>query len=95
MPLEDKSEIEEFNEKIKSLNEVICNPELLKEKYMDKLGKSKEHFLSVLEPYNSRIMCSLFSRGLLPSFLGEKRKLQILNWIECESHNEKFLFALK
>lgn len=95
MPFEDKSEIDEFNEKIKSLNEVICNPELLKEKYMTYMGKSKAYYLSVLEPYNSRIMCALYSRGFLPSFLKEKRKLQIWDLLSCESHQEKMLYALK
>lgn len=95
MPFEDGAETDEFNEKIKSLNEIIGNPELLKEKYVAYVGKSKEYYLSVLEPYNSRIMCALYSRGLLPSFLKEKRKLQIWDLLSCESHQEKMLYALK
>lgn len=95
MPFEDKSEIDEFNEKIKSLNEIICTPVLLKEKYMAYQGKSKDYYLSLLEPYNSRIMSALYSRGLLPSFVKEKRKLQLWDLLSCESHYEKFLYALK
>lgn len=95
IPFEDVSEIDEFNEKIKSLNEIICNPELLKEKYLGYLDKSKKHYLSVLEPYNSRIMSALYSRGLLPSFVKERRKLQLWDLLSCESHQEKMLHALK
>jgi poly-gamma-glutamate synthesis protein (capsule biosynthesis protein) len=94
-PFENDTELDEFNEKIKSLNEVICNPELLKERYMAYMGKSRRYYLSVLEPYNSRIMCALYSRGLLPSFLREKRKLHLWDLLSCESHQEKMLHALK
>ena len=95
IPFVQESEKEEFNAKIRSLNEIIRQPELLNKIYISYLEKSRKNFLSSLEPYNSRIMSALFSRGLLPSFVKEKRKLQIFDWISCESHCEKFLHALK
>lgn len=95
VPFEDKTKIDEFDAKIKSLNEIIRQPELLKEKYLSSIDTSRKSYLSVLEPYNSRIMCALFSRGMLPSFVKEKRKLQLWDLMSCESHYEKFLHALK
>lgn len=95
VPFDNKTEIDEFDAKIKSLNEIIRQPELLQEKYLSSIDKSKKSYLSVLEPYNSRIMCALFSRGLLPSFLKEKRKQQIWDLLSCESHQEKLLYVLK
>lgn len=95
VPFDNKTEIDEFDAKIESLNEIIRQPELLKEKYLNSIDKSKGYYISVLEPYNSRIMCALYNRGLLPTFLKEKRKLQIWDLLSCESHQEKFLDALK
>ena len=95
VPFENKTDIDEFDAKIKSLNETICQPELLKEKYLSSIDRSKGYYISVLEPYNSRIMCTLYNRGLLPSFLKEKRKLQLWDLMSCESHQEKLLNALK
>lgn len=94
-PFENESEIDEFNLKIKTLNNIISQPELLNEKYHAYLDRNTDFYLSVLEPYNSRIMCALYRRGLLPSFLKEKRKLQIWDLLSCESHQEKILHALK
>ena len=94
-PLENETEISEFNSKIELLNGIISQPELLKEKYLAYMDKHKKYYHSMLEPYNSRIMSALYSRGLLPSFLKEKRKIQIWDLISCESHQERLLHALK
>lgn len=95
MPFENETEITEINTKIKALNEIISQPELLKEKYLAYMDRQKKHYHSMLEPYNSRILSALYSRGLLPSFVKEKRKLQLWDLMSCESHYEKFLHALK
>ena len=95
MPFENETEIAEFNTKIESLNGIISHLELLKEKYLAYLDKHKKYYHSTMEPYNSRIMSALYSRGLLPSFVKEKRKLQLWDLMSCESHYEKLLYALK
>lgn len=48
-----------------------------------------------LEPYQGYFSSRLFAHGLLPSSLTMEKVTYLLNRINCESHREKIIFALK
>lgn len=94
-PFENMSDIEDFRHLINSLNEIISNEKKISENYEKYLEKSKLFYLTALEPYRSRIMLSLYSRGMLPSFVKGEKKYRLFNYLSCESHLERLLSVLK
>lgn len=48
-----------------------------------------------LEPYKGYFSSRLFAHGLLPSTLTMSKVTELLNRINCESHRERIVFALK
>ena len=84
----------EFEDCITELNAIIAKPEALLAKYQKLLDETRMRYRGHLEPYQSRIMRYLFRKHLLPSFM--RRKYIVLeNMIQCESHRERLLDALK
>lgn len=75
-----------FKSKFNELNRVISNRKVLalnnKEFYLEK----SKNYTNIFEPYIGRFLRSAYWHGLLPSFITEKRKFSIRNYIECESH---------
>lgn len=88
-------ESKRFKEDIDKLNKVIADPSKLREAYQQRCKSSEDQMLMVLSPYTGRIAMGLARRKLLPLFLGKKRIARILNFVECESHREKMVHALK
>ena len=80
---------------IDKINSIIRDDELLRCKIGEYYTTTRNWELSILEPYSGRISRKLFSLGLLPSFIKGKKVSQILNHVECESHRDKLIFALK
>lgn len=62
-----------FDNKIKELNEIINNTDLLEEKLNDYLYKGGKNILGVFEPYTNRYIKALYNRRLLPSFIGKRK----------------------
>lgn len=81
-----------FEEEINEINKIIADDTLL----INRLSEwcLSRNALSLFEPYNSRLSMGLFVRHLLPSFVGESKKRQILNLVRCESHRESLIIAL-
>lgn len=84
----------EFDNKIKELNEIISDDRLLNQKHEFWMGKNSRNFLSIFQPYNTRFLNSLYIRGYLPSFINPKKRVRILNYLNCESHLEKLRFLI-
>ena len=88
-------EREQFFKEIERLNSIIADSKELKrhhEVWMAETGSGFEHqFL----PYSNRWLISAYIRGLFPSCLSKRRLLNLQNHLECESHRERSLFALK
>ena len=90
------SEQQTFRENIEHLNSVIASKSLLSKEVEDYYHSVTESFLSDYEPYgNNRIANKLYRCHLLPSFFSQKRLLNLLNHIECESHLEKQIYGFK
>lgn len=81
-----------FNKKIEELNNIIADPQLLKqicEKYYSETDMS--YFL---QPIRNRYILAAQNRGLLPSFITKKWALLLLNIVRCESHRDRLIHYL-
>ena len=85
----------EFESDITSFNEIIADDSKLKEKRQKWMDKSYKYQYLLLEPYQNRYLKALYVRGLLPSFIGKKKRLMILNYLKCEAHIERVIYSLK
>lgn len=85
----------EFHENIHEINRIINDENLLEKRFDDFCLKKKNNYLVVLAPYSNRFLVALSKRHLLPNFIGIKRKLSLLNYVQCESHRDIMLKALK
>ncbi len=88
-------EIVKFEGKIRELNGQIEDPSRLKAAF-DQLAKERgESYLSVLYPYQNRVMLYLSRKHLFPKFLRKRRLARFLNYMDCESHRDLFSVYMK
>lgn len=83
-----------FDNKIAELNDIISNDEKLEESFNRIASKKKDYVYGFMRPYSSRIMNSLYYRGLLPSFLTNQRKIIASSIINCETHRDALIYNL-
>lgn len=81
-----EEEKNEFEIIINRLNIIIADKLRLRAEYEEWTKRSRKRLLTIFEPYSSRITLGLYMRHLLPSFLCKKKKLEIRNYLFCESH---------
>lgn len=84
-----------FLKEIDKFNNIIKNPSLLKEECYKYYMSTTEFYNTMLQPYENRVLNKLFRMGLLPSLISKRKKTWMLNNINCESHHDRFVFALK
>ena len=84
-----------FDLMIQSLNVNIQNRDLLAKRTADYYSSTASSMLLMHQPYENRILNKLYRMHLLPSLVSKKRFLMLLNYIDCESHHDKHVFALK
>lgn len=85
-----------FDKRIKELNDVIANTELLEESF-DKWVQKHERkgYLGFIEPLvANRYVSFLWRKGLLPSLWSRKKRMVLLNVIRCESHRDILVRSL-
>lgn len=83
-----------LEKRIEELNAIIANPNELLAKYDELKRSTRMKYRASIEPYKSRIMRFLFRKHLFPSIMRRKYVI-ISNMIECESHRERLLDAIK
>ena len=83
-----------FYEKIRELQKIIINDDLLRESFEDFVKKKKKRLLASFYPLSNRYAKALYYRNLLPSFWTKKKVLEIRNVVECEAHRDVLLRAL-
>lgn len=93
--LKKQQEIEAFEKNIKELNAIIADDKILQQKHNEFMKRTSKYYLSMLEPYTNRYLRALYIRGFLPTKMGIKRRLELLNHIECEAHLERLIYAIK
>lgn len=81
-------------EQICYLNTIIGDSEKLEKEYTKFLA-SQDVFREILSPYSNRFLLAMYRRHLLPSLFPKKKNLQLLAYVQCESHLPKLLNYLK
>lgn len=84
-----------FSDDLKELNSIISDEKLLRGRTEEYYRSSEKFEMSCLEPYSGRVMSKLYSMGIAPSFIKGDKASSILNHVDCESHRDKLLFALR
>lgn len=84
-----------FYDFIAECNQLIQDDSKLERKYREFCEDSKDMYLVTLEPYSNKYLRYARFRKFIPSFLSKKRAYNILNYVICESHRERFQYALK
>ena len=87
-------EKEMFLNKLEQINHIISNPTLLEQKFKEFSTFLKRNKLQEFEPFRNRFVKALQTRGLLPSFISSKTRLDTYDLINCESHREVILEIL-
>ena len=85
----------EFFKNINSLNSTIADEKKIKAEQLDMMKKYAKDYQCLLQPYRFRIDKGLYTRGFFPSLINQKKKNSILNFMMCESHLERFIYAVK
>jgi len=88
-------EIGSFENKIKTLNEIIESDESLNiqfQKYCESKSKLYEGYI---EPYSNRYLHFLRNRNLFPGLYSRRKKQYMLNVTRCESHRDILIENLK
>ena len=92
--LNNDEEKQAFDRHIMGLNAIIDNQDELVSKYEELMRNTQMKFRAYIEPYKSKLMRFLFRKHLLPSFMRGKYVF-INNVVQCESHRERLLNAIR
>ena len=91
------NEKQAFVAKINKLSMIIHSSELLLKAYNDFVNSKIEEYLWIYQLSHNRLLRKLnklgllpkkFAKEVLPMFLTQERKLCILSYFQCESHND-------
>ena len=94
VPMSDEAE-KDFEAHLEELNGIIGDDGKLQAAFHDFCESKACGYSVVFSPYSNRYMKALCKRNFLPSFFSKQRKLKALNNIQCESHQDIMLYALK
>jgi poly-gamma-glutamate capsule biosynthesis protein CapA/YwtB (metallophosphatase superfamily) len=83
-----------FEEKIKKLNAIISDDNLLQSKFQEYCKEKESIYQIYFEPYSNRLLASLHKRGWFPSLLTSQKKRLYSNIIRCESHRDILMHLL-
>lgn len=85
----------EFDKNIEELNNIIADDCELSKKADEYYEQSSKGYLSIFEPYSNRYLLAARHRNLIPSTFGPQRTSIALNSLMCESHLDRFRYAVK
>lgn len=74
-----------------TLNKIILDDIQLAAEFRKYCNTVRKLYGSYLEPYSSMILHALRNRELIPSFLGQRKRLMYQNLIRCEAHRDVIL----
>lgn len=83
-----------YNDTINKINALIANPKELEKVYSEWVLSSERYSKSIFTPYCSHFLLGLYKKGYLPSFITDRKRLQILNGLFCESHFDKIKMSI-
>lgn len=83
-----------FDDTINKLNEIICNPKLLKKCSLDYYNRSKNGIATNLEPIRNRYIRALQNRGIFPKLMNSEWLPILSSAVMCEAHKDKLEYYL-
>ena len=90
-----KKEEQVFYKKIKNLNTIIADDDLLEKEFQKLVEQQKDFYKLYFEPYRGKILSGLRIRKILPDLFSKRKKMLQYNVIRCESHKDIVLEMLK
>lgn len=90
-----EDEYEAFIKEFNHLSSVISNREQLEREYAMYEEKEQRKALSRVLPFSNHYLVALYKRGLLPSMLSYETIISRLNAVQCESHRDLLIAALR
>lgn len=87
-------EKKDFDKNLSEIN-VVINDDSRCEAYYNAFCESKKRYLSCLTPYLSDYTRAASGRKWLPLLLPQKKLLNILNFVECESHRDLLINSIE
>ena len=89
------SELRNFNDEIKNLNDIIGSSVQLSIAYEKLLDRKRRQSLMMLEPLKNRLIHSLQWNHFFPMLNSYKQYYLLFNMMSCESHREKMISILR
>lgn len=84
-----------MDEHLQKRNRIIEDDAALENEFLEYADSLKPLMNTWIEPYTGKWFPVLHKKGLLPSLMGDKKKLLLTNLVRCESHRDMLLHALK
>lgn len=89
-------DLRRFREQIDRLNRIIADPALLADHHTRWMRRTSANYRTGFTPYYpDRYLSAACEKGLLPAFMGWRKRLRLLNFIECEAHRDRVIDMLK
>jgi len=85
---------DEFYKRIDKLNAIISDDLQLNAEHQKFMNTTSLAYKITLEPYRNKYLTALYARHLLPFLLSKKKLLNMLNFIQCEAHQERTINML-
>lgn len=100
------NERSEFDKKVRSLNDIISNPDYIQEQYKQYIINKTNEYLYIFEPIQNKLLRRLNKKGLLPTTIAhdflpqplyqdKEKLLTLLSYFQCESHHDFMIDILK
>ena len=100
------NERSEFDKKVRSLNDIIANPDYIQEQYKQYIINKTNEYLYIFEPIQNKLLRRLNKNGLLPETIAhdflpqplykdKEKLLMLLSYFQCESHHDIMADVLK
>lgn len=84
----DLNEKIQFEEEFSKFSSIINDDERLASTFNVMCKQQQRNFLVWFSPFTNRILMALCRRKLIPSFINQKKRLQLLNILRCEAHHD-------
>jgi poly-gamma-glutamate synthesis protein (capsule biosynthesis protein) len=84
-----------FKLELERLNEVISDSDKLAEEYRNWINHTNFSMKLALSPFSNRLIQSAQSRKLMPLCISRSRVKELFNYVNCESHRDKFIATLE
>lgn len=87
-------ELKDFQLRLYELNEIISNPYKLKSAFSKFVTSSQEN-INIFNPFFNGITSRIYKYKWFPSLITKKQRMLQLHYIQCESHRDKLLAAMR